>query len=213
MRFFRKTPGDVQYNDAELKEANILEAYTCWLKNEKLTRKQKRLLKEIPESPRFHALKELVDFAHYRFQETESVKPRPGAKERAAERLMKTIKGEITKPEPEVLVDLVPEPAYSPQAMGNLGTDVFPGTLDPPTDAQLKRWGTQEAARQAQVRTLAHLNLQFERQDDEMAVTDLGSTMPTHVEGVRLKKSAPIQKGTAFKCGDITFQIVDIEDS
>ena len=90
----------------ELKEANILEAYTCWLKNEKLTRKQKRLLKEIPESPRFHALKELVDFAHYRFQETESVKPRPGAKERAAERLMKTIKGEITKPEPEVLVRL-----------------------------------------------------------------------------------------------------------
>ncbi len=213
MRFFRKTPGNIQYNDAELKEANILEAYTCWLKNEKLTRKQKRLLKEIPESPRFHALKELVDFAHYRFQETESVKPRPGAKERVAERLMKTIKGEITEAAPESPVDLVAEPAYSPQAMGNWDTDVLPGALEPPTDAQLKRWSTPEGAHQTQVRPLAHLNLRFEMQGDEVSVTDLGSHIPTHIEGVRLKNSAPIQKGTTLRCGDITFQVVDIEDS
>jgi hypothetical protein len=62
-------------------------------------------------------------------------------------------------------------------------------------------------------RTLAHLNLSFEMQDDEVSVTDLGSSTPTYVGGIRVKDSAPIEEGSEFKCGDITFQIIDVKNS
>ncbi len=213
MRFFRKTPKSVRYTDTDRKESEILEAYTCWLKNEKLSRKQKNLLKNIQESTHFHNLKELVDFAHYRFQETASITPCPGSKERVAEKLMKAIRGDEAEATAELPVTLNPQAAYSPQAMGNVDTDVFPGTKTPPTDEELNLWQNLETRKNADIHTLAHLNLSFEIQDDEVSITDLGSSTPTHVEGVRVKDSAPIEKGSEFKCGDITFQVIDIKNS
>jgi hypothetical protein len=143
MSFLRKTPKSARYNDTDIKEAEVLEAYTCWLKNEKLSRKQRCLLKNIQESTHFHKLKELVDFAHYRFQETESVTPRPGSKERVAEKLMKAIRGETQETTQELPVTLNPQAAYSPQAMGNVDTDVFPVSSTPPTEEELERWQNQ----------------------------------------------------------------------
>lgn len=215
MQFFRKTPKSIRYTDTDVKESEILEAYTCWLKNEKLSRKQKSLLKNIQESSHFHKTKDLIDFAHYRFQETESVTPRPGSKERVAEKLMKAIRGETQETTQELPVTLNPQAAYSPQAMGNVDTDVFPVSSTPPTEEELERWQNQnpEDAKNTDTRTLAHLNLSFEMQDDEVSITDMGSSTPTYVEGVRVKDSAPIQEGAELKCGDITFQIVDIEKS
>ena len=79
MRFWRKSRRlDISADD--LKKAEMLEAYTRWLKNERLSRKQKRLLKEINSLPEFQPLKQLVDFAHYRFEERENIMPRPGPK-------------------------------------------------------------------------------------------------------------------------------------
>ena len=214
MQFFRKTPKSARYTDTDFKEAEILEAYTCWLKNEKLSRKQKSLLKNIQESSYFHKAKDLIDFAHYRFQETESVTPRPGSKERVAEKLMEAIRGKSQETTQEVPVTLNPQAAYSPQAMGNVDTDVFPVSSTPPTEEELKRWQNSENAKETDARTLAHLNLSFEMQDDDdVSITDMGSSTPTYVEGVRVKDSAPIQEGAEFKCGDITFQIVDIDKS
>lgn len=213
MQFFRKTPNSDRYSDTDFKEAEILEAYTCWLKNEKLSRKQKSLLKNIQESSHFHKAKDLVDFAHYRFQETESVTPRPGSRERVAAKLMKVIRGETSESSEDMPVTLNPQAAYSPQAMGNVDTDVFPGGITPPTDEELERWQNPESEKKSDTQTLAHLNLSFEVQDDEVSITDLGSSTPAYVEGVRVKDSAPIEEGTEFKCGDITFQIIDIENS
>jgi hypothetical protein len=213
MSFLRKTPKSARYNDTDIKEAEVLEAYTCWLKNEKLSRKQRCLLKNIQESTHFHKLKELVDFAHYRFQETESVMPRPGSKERVREKLMKTVRDEASEAAQDVMATLNPQAAYSPQAMGNVDTDVFPGSLKPPTGEELKRWQNPEAEKNNDTRTLAHLNLSFEMQDDEVSVTDLGSSTPTYVGGIRVKDSAPIEEGSEFKCGDITFQIIDVKNS
>ncbi len=213
MRFFSKTPKSPRYTDTDRKESEILEAYTCWLKNEKLSRKQKNLLKNIQESTHFHNLKELVDFAHYRFQETASITPCPGSKERVAEKLMEAIRGEASGTTAELPAALTPQPAYSPQAMGNVDTDVFPTTKTPPTDEELNLWQNLETSKKADIRTLAHLNLSFEIQDDEVSITDLGSSTPTYVEGVRVKDTAPIEEGSEFKCGDITFQVIDIKDS
>lgn len=213
MQFFRKTPKSARYTDTDVKEAEILEAYTCWLKNEKLSRKQKNLLKNIQGSSHFHKVKDLIDFAHYRFQETESITPHPGSKEQVAEKLMKAIRGEGQESTQEVPVTLNPQAAYSPQAMGNVDTDVFPVSSLPPTEEEVEQWQNPEDVQNTDTRTLAHLNLSFEMEDDEISITDRGSSSPTYVEGVRIKDSAPVQEGATFKCGDMTFQIVDIEKS
>ncbi|MCY4402834.1 MAG: FHA domain-containing protein [Candidatus Poribacteria bacterium] len=206
MRFLRKTPKNARYSDADIREAEILEAYTCWLKNEKLSRKQKGLLKNIQGSTDFHKVKDLIDFAHYRFQETESVTPLAGSKERVAEKLMDAIKSETQ-------IDAVPQPAYSPEAMGNVDTDVLPNSLKAPSEEEMKQWNNLENTAETNTQTLAHLNLSFEVHDDEVSITDLGSPTPVYVGGIRVNDSAPIQEGAEFKCGDITFQIVDIETS
>lgn len=212
MRFFRKTPKNARYTDTDVKESEILEAYTCWLKNDKLTMKQKGLLKNIQESTQFHKLKELIDFAHYRFQETESVTPSAGSKARVEEKLMQVIRGESTETVQDAPVSLNPQAAYSPQTMGNVDTDVLPSSSNAPTEEELDDWENPEVATESDSHTLAHLNLSFEKQNDEVSITDLGSS-PTYVEGVRVKDSAPIDEGSEFKCGEITFQVVDIESS
>ena len=211
MQFFRKTPKSARYTDTDIKESEILEAYTCWLKNEKLSRKQKSLLKNIQESNHFHKTKDLIDFAHYRFQETESVTPRPGSKERVGVKLMKAIRGETQESTQEVPVTLNPQAAYSPQAMGNVDTDVFPVSPLAPAEEEKGHWQDPEDVKTTNSRTLAHLNLFFEMQDDEVSLTDMGSSTPTYIEGVRVKDSAPIEEGAELKCGDITLQIIDIE--
>ena len=211
MSFFRKTPKSARYTNADIKEADVLEAYTCWLKNERLSRKQKSLLKNIQESNYFHKLKDLVDFAHYRFQETESVSPQPGAKDRVGEKLMKAIRGETAENTEQLPVTLDPQVAYSPQAMGNVDTDVFPVSQTPPEDEVLNLLQNAEDETDPDIHTLAHLNVSFEKMDDEVCITDLGSSTPAYVEGVRVRDSAPVEEGSEIKCGEITFQIVDME--
>lgn len=211
MRFFRKTPTSVRYSDTDIYEAEIQEAYTCWLKNEKLTRKQKRLLKNIQGSSHFHKVKDLIDFTHYRFQETESVTPREGSKERVAEKLMDAIKDTKLPQGSELGSTLNPQPAYSPEVMGNVDTDVMPNSLKPPSEEDLKKWQNPEESQDASSETLAHLHLSFQKEFDEVSISDLGSSTPTYVDGVRVKDSSPIHEGDEFKCGQITFQIVDID--
>ena len=213
MRFLKKTPKSIRYTNADIKEADILEAYACWLKNEKLSRKQRILLKNIQESTHFHKLKDLVDFAHYRFQETESVSPHPGAKERVGEKLLKAIRGEAVENTNEVPAIFDPQVAYSPQAMGNVDTDVFLVGQSPPADEALNLLQSVEIEKDADIHTLAHLNISFEEMDGEVCITDLGGSTPIYVEGVRVRDSAPIEEGSALKCGEITFQIVDIDES
>ena len=67
MRFWKKwRRAGISVDD--LKKAEMLEAYTCWLKNQRLSRKQKRLLKEINNFPELQPLKQIIDFSHYRFE-------------------------------------------------------------------------------------------------------------------------------------------------
>ena len=211
MRFLRKTPMSARYSDTDIYEAEIQEAYTCWLKNEKLSRKQKRLLKTVQGSSHFHRVKDLIDFAHYRFQETDSVTPREGSKERVAEKLMEAIKGKGQRQTDEAGYALNPQPAYSPEVMGNVDTDVMPNSLKPPSEEELKQWQNPDVSHAVSSRTLAHLNLSFDKEDDEVSISDLGSSTPTYVDGIRVKDPSPIQEGGEFKCGQITFQIVDID--
>ena len=78
MRFWKRSR-KLNISADDLKKAEMLEAYTRWLKNEKLSRKQKRLLKDVNSLVELQPLKQLIDFAHYRFEERENIMPRPGA--------------------------------------------------------------------------------------------------------------------------------------
>ncbi|MCZ6677911.1 MAG: FHA domain-containing protein [Candidatus Poribacteria bacterium] len=123
------------YGKDEIERAEMLDVYTRWLKGEKLSRKQKQLLKMSEADSELEPLKQLIDFAHYRFREGESVMPRPGAKQRVANELM----GQIVPADPEptsLSIDQdALQPAYSLEQVGSDSELAFPpasGDIPPP---------------------------------------------------------------------------------
>ncbi len=221
MRFFKKFISTVPAD--ETKQAAMLEAYTCWLKNEKLSRKQKRLLKELPNATHIQELKQLVDFTHYRFEERASIHPRPGAKARALAHLMSKIRRETAQPELTSTETLNAQPNYSPQPMGNENTDVLPITTAEPGADELRRWNSEQPFEGTDkrefstphnvIRTLSRLHLRFELRDDDVYLTDLGSSSTPSVEGERVRNVTIIDENATFQCGKITFKVVSVERS
>ena len=218
MRFWKKwQKAGISADD--LKKAEMLEAYTCWLKNERLTRKQKRLLEEINNVPELQPLKQLIDFTHYRFEERENVEPPFGAQERARERVMAEIRGEGA--EADVPTDgLAPQPGYSPQGMGNETTEIMQVGQSSPNTDELRRWDTEQSAvppeminRYDDTRALSRLHLRFEQKDDGVYVTDMGSSNTTYVNNERVAMSAPIREGSTLRCGKIRLKVIDLESS
>jgi hypothetical protein len=214
MRFWKKwRKAGISVDD--LKRAEMLEAYTRWLKNEKLSRKQKRLLKEINSFPELQPLKQLIDFSHYRFEEKENVMLPPGSQQRARERVMAGIRGDA--PETD---GLQPQLGYSPQGMGNETTEIMQVDASLPNADALQQWDAEQSPTSAEmlkrydaIRTLSRLHVRFEQKDDEVYVTDLGSSNATYVDNERIETSTPIQDGSTLKCGKISFKVVDIERS
>lgn len=212
MRFWKKwRKAGISVDD--LKKAEMLEAYTRWLKNEKLSRKQKRLLKEINTFPELQPLKQLIDFSHYRFEERENVMLPPGSQQRARERVMAEIRGEAQD-------GLQPQFGYSPQGMGNETTEIMQVDAALPNADALQQWDTEQPPtspemlkRYDAIRTLSRLHVRFEQKDDEVYVTDLGSSNATYVDNERVETSTPVQDGSTLKCGKISFKVVDIERS
>ena len=218
MRFWKKwRKAGISVDD--LKKAEMLEAYTRWLKNEKLSRKQKRLLKEINTFPELQPLKQLIDFSHYRFEERENVMLPPGSQQRARERVMAEIRGDA--PETDLSTDgLQPQFGYSPQGMGNETTEIMQVDAALPNADALQQWDTEQPPtspemlkRYDAIRTLSRLHVRFEQKDDEVYVTDLGSSNATYVDNERVETSTPVQDGSTLKCGKISFKVVDIERS
>ncbi|MDE0684845.1 MAG: FHA domain-containing protein [Candidatus Poribacteria bacterium] len=218
MRFWKKwRKAGISADD--LKKAEMLEAYTRWLKNEKLSRKQKGLLKGINSFPELQPLKQLIDFTHYRFEERENVMLPPGSQQRVCERVMAEIRGEA--PEPNVSTDgMQPQLGYSPQGMGNETTEIMQVDASLPNADALQQWDTDQSSaspemlkRYDAIRTLSRLHVRFEQKDDEVYVTDLGSSNATYVDDERVETSTPVQDGSTLKCGKISFKVVDIERS
>jgi len=214
MRFWKKwRRAGISVDD--LKKAEMLEAYTCWLKNERLSRKQKRLLKEINNFPELQPLKQIIDFSHYRFEERENIEPRPGAQDRARERVMAEIRGEAPSSD-----GLQPQFGYSPQGMGNETTEIMQVAASLPDADALQQWETEQSTtspemleRYDAIRTLSRLHMRFEQKDDDVYVTDLGGSNATYVDDERVETSARVQDGSILKCGKISFKVVDIERS
>jgi hypothetical protein len=204
----------------DLKKAEMLEAYTCWLKNEKLSRKQKRLLKEINNFPDLQPLKQLIDFSYYRFEERENIMPPPGAEQRARERVMAEIRGEAVEAEPVDVEGLELQPSYSLQGMGNEDTEISQVGASLPDAEALQKWDTQQSVespdllkRYNAIRTLSRIHVRFEQKDDEVYVTDLGSSDTTYLDNAPVEAPTRIQDGSTLKCGKISFKVVDIERS
>ena len=219
MRFWKKLKS-LGVSTEELKNSERLEAYTCWLKNEKLSRKQKRHLKEIHSFADLQALKQLIDFTHYRFEEGEHVEPRLGV-QLAKTRLFAKIRGETTQSEPEASEILQLQPGYSPQAMGNVDTDVLPMAADAPIeDAQHPSWDVEKPAASSEtlqrynaIRTLSRFHVRFELKDDDVYVTDLGGSEATYVDGEHAGEATRVQDGATLKCGKVRLKIDDIDRS
>lgn len=214
MRFWKKwRKAGISVDD--LKKAEMLEAYTCWLKNKKLSRKQKRLLKEINNFPELQPLKQLIDFSHYRFEERENVIPPPGTQQRARERVMAEIRGEVPSSD-----GLQPQFGYSPQGMGNETTEIMQVDASLPNANALQQWETEQPTtspemleRYDAIRTLARLHMRFEQKDDDVYVTDLGSSNAPYVDNERVETSTRVEDGSILKCGKISFKVVNIERS
>lgn len=219
MRFWKKwRRAGISADD--LKKAEMLEAYTCWLKNEKLSRKQKRLLKEVNNFPELQPLKQLIDFSHYRFEERENVQPPPGAEQRARERVMAEIRGEALETDTASVDGLELQPGYSPQGMGSETTEIMQVDASLPNADALRKWDTEQSAaspemlkRYNAIRTLSRLHIRFEQKDDDVYVTDLGSSNTTYVDDTRVETPTLIQDGSTLKCGKVSFKVVDIERS
>ena len=212
MRFWKKwRKAGISADD--LKKAEMLEAYTCWLKNQKLSRKQKRLLREINSFPELQPLKQLIDFTHYRFEERENVMLPPGSQQRARERVMAEIRGEVPD-------GLQPQYGYSQQGMGNETTEIMQVDASLPDTDALRAWDTEQSPtppemlkRYDAIRTLSRLHVRFEQKDDEVYVTDLGSSNATYLDDKRVETPTAVEDGSTLKCGKISFKVVDIERS
>lgn len=219
MRFWKKwrrtgiSAGDV-------KKAEMLEAYTCWLKNGRLSRKQKRLLKEIHNFPELQPLQQLIDFSHYRFEERENVMPPPGAEQRARERVMAEIRGDAVDTRSADVEELELQPGYSPQGMGNEDTEIMQVNASLPDADALRKWDAEQTQtvespemlkRYNAIRTLSRVHVRFEQKDDDVYVTDLGSSDTTYLDNTRIEAPTLIQDGSTLKCGKISFKVVDIE--
>ena len=208
MRFWKKwRKAGISVDD--LKRAEMLEAYTCWLKNEKLSRKQKRLLKEFNNFPELQPLKQLIDFAHYRFEEKENVTLPLGSQERARERVMAEIWGTASAD------GLQPEFGYSPQGMGSETTEIM--QVDPvlpkQQDTQQPLTSPEMLKRYDAIQTLSRLHVRFEQKDDEVYVTDLGSSNATYVDDKQVNTATAVEDGSTLKCGKISFKVTNIERS
>lgn len=217
MRFWKRSRR-LNISADELKKAEILEAYTRWLKNERLSRKQKRLLKDINSFSELQPLKQLIDFAHYRFEERENIMPRPGAEERARARVMAEIRGEVS--EPLAADGLQPQPGYSPQGMGSETTEIMQVDASLPDTDAVERWDAEQSTaspeeleRYDTLQTLSRLHIRFEQKDEDVYVSDLGSSDATYIDNVRVKTQTRVQPGSTLKCGNVSFKVVNIKRS
>ena len=222
MRFWKKR-GDAETSLNEVKKAEMLEAYTCWLKNERMSRKQKRLLREINAFPELQPLKQLIDFSHYHFEESERVSPPPGAEDRAVARVMAEMQGDTAETDTPAWLhagELTPQPAYSPQGMGNELTKIMQTDGAIPDAKALEQWEAQQTPeppetqkRYDAIRTLARLHLRFEQKDGDVSVTDLGGSDATYVDGAPVDAPTLLKDGTTLKCGKIRLKVLNIERS
>lgn len=217
MRFWKRSRR-LNISADELKKAEILEAYTRWLKNERLSRKQKRLLKDINSLQELQPLKQLIDFAHYRFEERENIMPRPGAEERARARVMAEIRGEAS--ETLAADGLEPQLGFSPQGMGNETTEIMQVGTSLPDSDEVEHWDSEQATASPEelkpydtLQTLSRLHVRFEQKDEDVYVTDLGSSDETYIDDVRVEKQTRVQTGSTLKCGNVSFKVVDIKNS
>ena len=217
MRFWKRSRRPNISAD-DLKKAEILEAYTRWLKNERLSRKQKRLLKDVNSLTELQPLKQLIDFAHYRFEERENIMPRPGAEERAKARVMAEIRGEAS--ETFTSDGLEPQLGYSPQGMGSETTEIMQVDASLPNTDEIQRWDTEQSTtspeelkRYDTIQTLSRLHVRFEQKDEDVYVTDLGSSDATYIDNERVETETRVQPGSTLKCGKVSFKVVNIKHS
>ena len=133
MKFWKKPTQN--FSKDEIRKAEMLEIHTRRVRGERLSRKQTRLLKASEQYPELDPLKELVDFAHHRFEERENVTPLPGAKRRIANNLMQLIGRNAAEDEAPSGNELDLQPAYSPDLVGSDSELALPhisGDLPPP---------------------------------------------------------------------------------
>ena len=133
MKFWKKPTQN--FSKDEVRKAEMLEIHTRRIRGERLSRKQTRLLKASEQYPELDPLKELIDFAHHRFEERENVTPLPGAKRRIANNLMSLIGRNAAEDEVLSGDELGLQPAYSPDLVGSDSELALPpvsGDLPPP---------------------------------------------------------------------------------
>ena len=104
--------------------------------------------------------------------------------------------------------------------MGSETTEIMQVDAALPDADALRKWETEQTVESPEmlkrynaIRTLARLHVRFEQKDDDVYVTDLGSSEATYLDGTPLETPTLIQDGSTLKCGKVSFKVVDIERS
>ena len=175
MKFWKKSMQNFSRDEA--RKAEMLEIHTRRIRGERLSRKQTQLLKASEQYPELDPLKELIDFAHHRFEEKENVTPLPGVKRRVANDLMQLI-GRATA-EDDMLSgnEFGLQPAYSPDLVGSDSELAMPHTsgdppplipeeADPLNETVILDDGSTESATFPSIEKACHLKLKVVQGDE-----------------------------------------------
>ena len=175
MKFWKTSTQN--FTKDEARKAEMLEIHTRRIRGERLSRRQTRLLKASEQYPELDSLKELIDFAHHRFEERENVTPLPGAKRRIASNLMNLIGR--TNAENDVLAadELGLQPAYSPDLVGSdselalpyASSDLsppLPKAADPLNETVILDGENVESVRFPSIEETCHLKLKVVQGDE-----------------------------------------------
>ena len=127
MSFWKRFKPNRDCNN-EAHQAEMLDVYTRWLKGERLSRKHKHVLKACQESAELEPLRQLVDFAHHRFEETGSIESRPGARERIGNAIIRSVSQPSQESDAWHMNDIGLQPVYSPEQVGSESELAYPPT-------------------------------------------------------------------------------------
>ena len=203
MKFWKKATQN--FSKDEVRKAEMLEIHTRRIRGEKLSRKQTRLLKASEQYPELDPLKELIDFAHHRFEERENVTPLLGAKRRIANNLMSLIGRDAAEDDALSGDELGLQPAYSPDLVGSDSELALPhvsGDLPPPIPEEMDLLnetvildGEEAESVTSPVEEACHVKLKVVQGDESEREYDI-SFQPTII-GCGEEAAVPLDTNTA----------------
>ncbi len=237
-----KLSTNTNYSEKEIEKADILDAYTSQLKEEKLSRRQRKLLQNHNYADEISPLKQVVDFAHQQSTViTEHTLPRPGVALRVEMALLSLIK-RGGKSEPVAIAGAEPQFASPPQVGGDSEIEQleydyeiveFPAQVAPETlllkfeviegDEAGKEYSCalnevilgrgKDVAIKLEDSKISRSHARLEAHAGILYITDLNSSNGTYVNDQKITESTELEANSILKVGNLSLLVSSIESN